>query len=122
MPKTTKSSRVKHQCRVCLKEFDHPSWLQQHMDGVHLGVKFDCPECDYKATKQSSLTQHIDAVHRGIRKFKCDQCESSFAQSSHLATHIQSVHNKIRFVCTVQACDKSYSEKKTVKQPYQVIS
>jgi uncharacterized Zn-finger protein len=109
MPKTVKTSRVKHQCSVCLKGFDWPSDLKQHMDGVHLGVKFDCLECDYKATEKSHLTRHINSIHRGIRKFKCELCESSFTASSSLATHLQSVHNKIRFVCTFQGCDKSYS-------------
>jgi uncharacterized Zn-finger protein len=111
MPKTVKSSRVKQQCGVCLKEFVTPSKLKTHMDGVHLGVKFDCLECDYKAATESSLTQHINSIHRGIRKFKCDHCESPFAASSNLARHIQSVHNKIRFVCTFQGCDKSYCYK-----------
>jgi hypothetical protein len=111
MPKTTKSSRVKHQCGVCLKEFVTAPVLKQHMDGVHLGVKFDCSECDYHATQKGHLTTHVNNVHRGIRKYKCDHCESSFTQSSHLAIHIQSVHNKMRFVCTVEGCGKSYSKK-----------
>jgi uncharacterized Zn-finger protein len=111
MPKTSKSSRIKRQCGVCLKEFGSPKDLERHMDGVHLGVKFDCLECDYQATRKSNLTQHINTVHRGIHKFKCDQCESSFAESGNLAKHIQSVHDKVRFVCTVEGCDKSYSLK-----------
>jgi uncharacterized Zn-finger protein len=109
MPKTVKSSRIKHQCGVCLKEFGSPKDLKRHMDGVHLGVKFDCLECDYQATRKSNLTQHINTVHRGIHKFKCDQCENSFTASRSLARHIQSVHSKIRFVCTFQGCDNSYS-------------
>jgi uncharacterized Zn-finger protein len=109
MPKTSKSSRVKHQCGVCLKEFSRGDNLKQHMDGVHLGVKFACSECDYQATTKGNLSKHIDASHRGFRKFKCDQCDSSFFRSGTLATHNQSVHNKIRFVCTVKGCDKSYS-------------
>jgi KRAB domain-containing zinc finger protein len=111
MPKTSKSSRVKHQCGVCLKEFVTARVLKTHMDGVHLGVKFDCPECDYKATEKGNLSRHIDIVHRGIHKFKCDHCERSFTQSSGLAKHIQSVHNKICFVCSVDGCDKSYTRK-----------
>jgi KRAB domain-containing zinc finger protein len=109
MPKTIKSSRVKHQCRLCLKEFDWPSDLKTHMDGVHLGVKFDCLECDFKATTKGSLIKHVDTVHRGIRKFKCNECERSFSHYGNLARHIQSVHNKIRFVCTGKGCDNSYS-------------
>jgi uncharacterized Zn-finger protein len=112
MPKTIKSSRVKHQCGVCLKEFVNAQGLRRHMDGVHFGVKFDCLECDYKATTKGNLTQHINTVHREIRKYECDRCESSFTQSGNLATHIQSVHNKIRFGCTVEGCDKSYSQKR----------
>jgi hypothetical protein len=112
MPKTVKRSRVKHQCGVCLKEFVAAHVLKTHIDNIHLGVKFDCLECDFKATQKGNLIQHVNSVHRGIRKFKCGQCESSFTTSSHLATHVQSVHNKIRFVCTVEGCDKSYSRKK----------
>jgi uncharacterized Zn-finger protein len=82
------------------------------MDSVHLGVKFDCLECDYKATEKGSLIRHIDTVHRGIRKFKCTQCVRSFTRSDSLTTHIQSVHNKILFVCTVEGCDKAYSQKR----------
>ena len=107
---------LKFKCDRCDKKFPTPSKLKVHVDGVHLGVKFDCEFCSSQFTQKGYLRTHINTVHLKLKPFQCDECDYSCGHSGNLKTHVDSVHKKIRFHCSFDGCDKSFSRKQALLQ------
>ena len=111
MSNSQTSSVRKHKCDTCNKDFTTNYNLQTHINGVHLKVKFNCEFCDYQSTEKGHLKTHINTVHLKLKPFQCDECDQSFGQRGSLKQHVDSVHRKIRFHCSFDGCDKSFSAK-----------
>merc|ERR1712000_369082 len=95
-------------------------YLNVHIKSVHLKVKFDCEFCDYQSTQKSHLKTHINTVHLKLKPFQCNECDQSFGQSGHLKRHVDSVHKKIRFHCSFDGCNKSFSRKTQLNQHFKL--
>ena len=106
----------KYQCDRCDKKFTASSTLKQHIDSIHLGVKFNCDICSAPFTRKDTLKKHINSVHLNLKPLQCDECDYSCARGSDLKTHVDSVHTKIRFHCSFDGCDKSFSQKTSLAQ------
>ena len=53
-------------CAQCAYKATQKIKLQQHVQSVHNGVKYNSVQCDYKATRKQSLQQYVWSVHNGI--------------------------------------------------------
>jgi len=116
MSESSSSSNRKYKCDRCDKKFDRLSGLKTHINSIHLKVKFNCELCDYQSTRKGDLKRHINTVHLKLKPFQCDECDYSCGRSSDLKQHVDSVHTKIRFHCSFDGCDKSFSQKGHLNQ------
>ena len=84
---------VKHPCNICGKEFSQKSHMRTHRDTVHLKqTKLECKQCDYKAYHSNHLKNHINAIHLGI-KYSCNECDHQATQKSSLKAHMRRIHS-----------------------------
>ena len=116
MSNSQTSSVRKHKCDKCNKNFTTNYGLQTHINSIHLKVKFDCEFCDYQSTRKSNLKQHVNSIHLKLKPFQCDECDYSCGQAWILKQHVDSVHKKIRFHCSFDGCDKSFTRKGDLNQ------
>jgi len=70
--------------------------------------------------KKGNLQTHINTVHLKLKPFQCIECDQSFGQNGSLKQHIDSVHKKIRFHCSFDGCDKSFSDKSNLSKHLQL--
>ena len=116
MSESSSSSIRKYKCDRCDKKFIALSHLKIHVDSIHLGVKFNCEICSAQFTQKCHLKIHIDTIHLNLKPFQCDECDYSCGRNATLKEHVDSVHKKIRFRCSFDGCDKSFSLKSHLNQ------
>merc|ERR1712126_531087 len=73
-------------CNECGKSFSDRRNLRDHVQGVHLGKKYQCNFCENEFTQKSSRRKHIKAVHEKTKHF-CNSCNNVFSQKDSLAQH-----------------------------------
>ena len=111
--KTPKS----YSCDDCGKSFASNRNLQQHNDGVHLGLKkFSCDrdQCDFTCSQKQNLLHHIRCVHEKLKLHTCQECSATFLSKAHLQEHENSVHDGIKYKCEV--CNKFISTKSHLRR------
>ena len=76
----------KFNCNDCGASFLYKSWLQKHINTVHLKIanKFNCNDCGASFIYKSQLQMHINAVHLKLKPYECDLCAMSFARKGDL--------------------------------------
>ena len=116
MSESSSLSTRKFACNRCDTSFTQIGNLNVHIKSVHLKVKFNCEFCDYQSTRKGNLERHINSLHLHLKPLQCNECDYSCAESGHLKTHIDSVHKKIRFRCSFDGCDKTFSAKTTLSK------
>uniref|UniRef100_A0A336KWG4 CSON000725 protein n=1 Tax=Culicoides sonorensis TaxID=179676 RepID=A0A336KWG4_CULSO len=78
-------------CDFCPSKFKRPHDLTIHKR-KHTGEMFTCEKCpELKFLHNTSLRQHIENVHMGVR-FRCDTCGKDYSNTAHLRYH-QRLHN-----------------------------
>uniref|UniRef100_A0A182QP42 Protein krueppel n=1 Tax=Anopheles farauti TaxID=69004 RepID=A0A182QP42_9DIPT len=88
----THSDVKNYVCRLCSKAFVKQSYLNTHMNTVHVGVKrYRCQECGKQFSNSSNLIAHR-RVHTGEKPYQCGECDSKFNQSSALTRHMRQQH------------------------------
>ena len=83
---------LNQQILTCDYQATTQSYLKQHIQSKHEGVKYPCNHCDYKFTSQGSLTRHIQSVHEGI-KYSCNQCDYQATEKGNLTKHFKRKHS-----------------------------
>ena len=67
-----------------------------------------CDTCGYISTRYSYLQQHKNVVHLGIKNsLPCDICGKTLGGKQALLLHIRSIHDKIAYNCDVENCTYS---------------
>lgn len=74
-----------------------------------------CPQCEKQFSNQSALTKH-KLTHSDERKFACQQCSKAFKRHDHLTGHMQTHSNRKPFNCTIQGCDKTYCDARSLRR------
>merc|ERR1711874_58908 len=87
-----------NECEYIAKESKH---LKQHVEGVHLKIRYPCDQCDWKGSTKGILKIHVQKRHEGVR-YPCGQCEYKATQKNSLKIHIQAMH-----VCKITSVQNS---------------
>ena len=81
-------------CHVCCKKFSYNSILQQHVNSLHKGVKYNCSQCSFQSSHPGNLKSHVKDVHEKINDLICDHCDLRFSQAGNLKRHVKVRHNE----------------------------
>ena len=112
-------NKAKLNCGVCGKAFSSTRDLENHHSGVHLKLKlFKCEVADcgkYLASKSSKI-RHVNIVRHHIKPHRCSTCQNDFSTKSQLVSHTARSHEKIRYICNMPACTKSYSDSSNLRR------
>jgi len=112
--------REKSKCQICLKEFRHEKYLNQHMKRHHDNSPpseetegcididsnssedeneptYSCEHCGKHFSTESKLTTH-NKIHVSHKSFKCGICPKAFSKEKNLISHL-SHHDICSFPC-----------------------
>ena len=98
--------KFKYKCNRCDKLFQTPTFKQDHIQVVHLGIRFNCLDssCKKSFVSQNVLTTHLKP-HNEIPTKMCHVCSKSFVYQSQLEQHLYTHENVQNFVCS--KCNKN---------------
>ena len=82
----------KYECDECGKKFYEKKYVQTHKETLHEGKRaFQCTLCGNSYKRSTGLKNHMNSVHLHLR-FTCDHCSKSYTQLAHLKIHLKSEH------------------------------
>jgi KRAB domain-containing zinc finger protein len=87
-------------CHICHENKKSRQTLKAHIMAKHEGNQFRCPEegCDHARPSKRLLQNHIDSVHLGI-KYPCNLCTHVSNLKTNLQAHMTKKHGKVPFTC-----------------------
>ena len=99
-------------CNDCGKTFRKHK-LKPHIRFVHDMINFPCDLCEIKLPSEGKLLEHKEYKHEG-KGPKCGQCNYVARYKKGLEKHVRTIHDSAgrlmeRFPCSMQDCDKTYS-------------
>ena len=103
-------------CERCPERFFSYGAMKQHEYTKHKNTekRFKCIECDYKSVSKQTLQNHLNGVHLGLRPFKCKACGQGFTQQSHMNSHYKRVHLALKpHIC--EFCERGFASKQQMK-------
>ncbi|CAB4063532.1 KRAB [Lepeophtheirus salmonis] len=119
----------KYQCHLCDKSYMNKTFLTNHIDVIHNGLKlFCCQICGKTCSSAHNLKLHENLheetlIHKDQEELKlleCEECGKTFRISKDLRAHIKVVHKQIKdFKCDI--CDKAFSFRTHLKRHKQTI-
>jgi len=99
---------LKLSCDDCDAVYRNSSGLRKHINIHHRKVPYHCRLCDFQTLAVDGLKVHVDSEHKGVR-YACDQCEFSGKSRSSLYSHVNFMHKGIRYYC--DKCTYSSTQK-----------
>ncbi len=103
-----------HNCAICAKQFHSSQYLKQHINSVHLGIKFACEVCGNKFVGKQAKEDHVKAFHRNDPSFKCNICMKALSSRVILREHMDAIHKKLTpYQC--KFCHLKFSRRNTLK-------
>ena len=94
----TEKRRKGFPCAQCEYVSRSHQTLLDHINAIHLGVRFQCQLCDYTSKRKRDLLPHYKIKHVGV-KFPCDQCDYVACRLQDLKTHTKSKHEGFTYPC-----------------------
>lgn len=107
----------------CTETFGSKNGIEIHAKQYHPVCKiFNCPECQLEFPKQFALTAHIKSIHDGKIKYVCtrNECNKSYTTAASLKNH-QLTHNGVRFLCKVNNCNTNFSSATSLSTHNQTV-
>ena len=114
-------------CKVCDYVATNNTYLNIHIESVHIGLKYKCDLCNVELSTNANLKRHKTKVHTAkaqitfktkeylkrhnkvvndkIRKFPCKFCDKSSTTLANLKRHLRIIHGSEEYDCE----DCSYS-------------
>ncbi|KAJ8005279.1 hypothetical protein DPEC_G00144980 [Dallia pectoralis] len=101
-----------HRCRICLKGFNSPEGLQDHLSMSHFEKEFyECDICKRIFTCRRKCEMHMEEHKRKLASHACPQCDRCFRLRRSLRRHNE--RGCVRsYRCT--DCPLSFSRKNTL--------
>ena len=82
------------QCPHCPSAFYKPERLNEHINGIHLGLKpYKCDLCDFRTAYRKISSEHKKVAH-GNQRFDCPYCTHSARYKGNLTKHLRNVHKR----------------------------
>jgi len=98
------------ECNYCHRKFIYKSWLEGHIQRMHLMINYKCESCGAVVNRQDNLKQHTNSIHnRGensAKTYTCEHCLSVFYDRSNLNRHKKEIHTDPHIPCT--KCDQMF--------------
>lgn len=104
----------KKSCRFCGKNYIQKASLENHIQRVHLSLKFLCQICKKQFDNQHEHDVHqTNCVHKprkpiGTGAFECEWCASRFHSKAYLRNHILVKHDSSTACYKCTSCYKSF--------------
>ena len=127
-PKTfVANSTNSNVCPECERIFGCSANMKRHYDSVHLGKRQTvanptksnvCPECEKIFGDSSNMKKHFERVHLQT-KYPCNQCDAVLSDYSSRITHIKTIHEGVKVNCSVEGCERAFSNKKIMNEHIQ---
>ncbi|KAF0763404.1 longitudinals lacking protein, isoforms A/B/D/L-like isoform X40 [Aphis craccivora] len=79
--------------------------------------KFKCKKCGRMYQTKNSLKSHVEVICGKLPQFKCDLCnQKTFKQKGNYKLHLLLLLCSRKYVCPTPNCNRSYSNKSSVRQ------
>ncbi|CAG04154.1 unnamed protein product, partial [Tetraodon nigroviridis] len=96
---------VRYPCNICGKQFMKETSLKRH-ELIHTGERpHQCTVCGKTFLTANELKLH-NRYHTGERPYKCEECGKAFIQSGYLKSHMRIHTGEKPFKCDF--CDKGF--------------
>ena len=112
--------KKRHKCDQCEEDFAGNTALRYHKLTKHEGKKVkrnkkQCPHCS-KSFSTANYNQHL-LTHQSLKPFLCPFCSSYAAKRLvTLKHHIDSLHFKCRWICLVDGCNNSNTDRNNMNR------
>lgn len=79
-------------CEYCSRTFFNSTYLRDHIEARHFGVRYQCQHCDKVLASVYNLMTHERDKHQTENKLTCEGCGQQFARLASLVLHLRSTH------------------------------
>ena len=105
-----------HNCKYCNNCYDKNEPLENHIEVVHHGLRYQCDKClrtfKHKNLKKFHFCTGSHYTLHPEKLYHCKHCERSYTHEFHLKRHIKSGHVNFHHQC--KKCQKEFLNEKNI--------
>ena len=101
-------------CHICAFVTSYKSFLKDHIERVHEGVRYPCDLCDYAAKRQQNIKDHKAQVHKIDPYYQCLVCNYCTNHTRTWKMHAEKKHPNYQAleIFKVTPIEERYKKKK----------